>query len=89
MERTDGTVAWLAACMAHAVANPTVEPPTYQAAMGIPHWRPAMDQEFQALLKNDTWRLVLPQPGLNVIDSKWVFKVKRHANGSNVTRPDW
>ena len=38
--------------------------------------------EFQALLKNDTWQLVPPVSGVNVIDSKWVFKVKRHADGS-------
>ncbi|KAK1666544.1 hypothetical protein QYE76_054703 [Lolium multiflorum] len=52
------------------------------AALGIPHWRTAMEQEFQALLKNDTWRLVPPVSGVNVIDSKWVFKVKKHADGS-------
>jgi histone deacetylase 1/2 len=41
-----------------------------------------MEQEFRALLKNDTWRLVPPVSGVNVIDSKWVFKVKKHADGS-------
>ena len=41
-----------------------------------------MEQEFQALLKNDTWQLVPPVSGVNIIDSKWVFKVKRHADGS-------
>ena len=35
--RTDGTVAWLAACMAHAAADPTAEPRHFQAALGIPH----------------------------------------------------
>jgi histone deacetylase 1/2 len=41
-----------------------------------------MEQEFQALLKNDTWRLVSPISGVNIIDSKWVFKVKKHVDGS-------
>jgi histone deacetylase 1/2 len=41
-----------------------------------------MEQEFQALLKNDTWQLVPPVSGVNIIDSKWVFKVKKHADGS-------
>ncbi|KAK1662393.1 hypothetical protein QYE76_050552 [Lolium multiflorum] len=81
-ERTDGTVAWIAACVADATADPTAEPRHFQAALGIPHWRAAMEQEFQALLKNDTWRLVPPVSGVNVIDSKWVFKVKKHADGS-------
>jgi hypothetical protein len=50
--------------------------------MQIPHWRSAMELEYQALLKNDTWTLVPPKPGVNIIDCKWVFKVKKHADGS-------
>jgi hypothetical protein len=50
--------------------------------MSIPHWRAAMELEIQVLRQNGTWQLVSPRPGINVIDSKWVFKVKRHANGS-------
>ncbi|XP_037446411.1 putative disease resistance protein RGA4 [Triticum dicoccoides] len=81
-KRTDGTVAWLATCMAQAQADPTGEPRHFQAAMSIPHCRLAMEQEYQALLQNGTWCLVPPRAGVNVIDSKWVFKVKRHADGS-------
>jgi hypothetical protein len=81
-ERTDGTVAWLAACLADAQADPTAKPHNYQAAMSIPHWRAAMADEFQALLRNKTWRLVPPQSGINIIDTKWVFKVKKHADGT-------
>jgi histone deacetylase 1/2 len=40
-----------------------------------------METEFDALLSNGTWHLVPPRSGVNVIDSKWMFKVKRHANG--------
>ena len=79
---TDGTVAWIVACLAQAQSDPTAEPRHYQAAMSIPHWRAAMDLEIQALCQNGTWQLDSPRPGINVIDSKWVFKVKRHADGS-------
>ena len=41
-----------------------------------------MEQEFQVLLRNDTWHLVPLVSGVNIIDSKWVFKVKKHADGS-------
>jgi histone deacetylase 1/2 len=41
-----------------------------------------MEQEFQALQMNDTWRLVPPVSDVNIINSKWVFKVKKHADGS-------
>ena len=50
-ERTDGTVAWLAACMAHTAGDPNAEPRHFQAALSIPHWRAAMEQEFRALQK--------------------------------------
>ncbi|KAK1606993.1 hypothetical protein QYE76_030666 [Lolium multiflorum] len=81
-QRTDGTVAWYAACLAAALADPSAEPRNYQAAMSVPHWREAMELEYQALLRNETWTLVPPPPRVNVIDSKWVFKVKKHADGS-------
>jgi hypothetical protein len=41
-----------------------------------------MEQEYHALLRNETWTLVPPPPRANVIDSKWVFKVKKHSDGS-------
>jgi histone deacetylase 1/2 len=41
-----------------------------------------MEQEFKALLHNETWKLVPPISGVNVIDFKWVFKVKKHVDGS-------
>jgi hypothetical protein len=41
-----------------------------------------MEKEFQALLKNGTWRLVPPVSGVNIIYSKRVFKVKKRTNGS-------
>jgi hypothetical protein len=41
-----------------------------------------MDLEYSALMKNRTWHLVPPQKGRNVIDCKWVYKIKRKANVS-------
>ncbi|XP_019161168.1 PREDICTED: uncharacterized protein LOC109157783 [Ipomoea nil] len=41
-----------------------------------------MDQEFNALLHNQTWRLVPPEPHMNIIGCKWVFRTKRTADGS-------
>jgi hypothetical protein len=40
-----------------------------------------MDSEFHALRKK-TWHLVPSQKGSNLIDCKWVCKIKRKADGS-------
>jgi hypothetical protein len=50
------------------------------AALGDPQWKAAMDSEFSALVHNKTWHLVPPTPGQNLIDCKWVFKIKCKAD---------
>lgn len=46
------------------------------------NWKAAMDSEYLALMKNKTWHLVPPKKGINIIDCKWVYKVKRKPDGS-------
>jgi len=41
-----------------------------------------MDAEYDALMKNKTWHLVPPQKGRNIIDCKWVYKIKCKQDGS-------
>ena len=41
-----------------------------------------MNEEFDALLKNGTWSLVNQSPSMNIVSSKWVFRIKRKADGS-------
>jgi histone deacetylase 1/2 len=80
--RTDGTVAWNAILVERPASKDTAEPHDYRDALRIPHWHDAMETEFSALQANGTWNLVPPVSGINLIDSKWVFKVKLHADGS-------
>jgi hypothetical protein len=74
-KRTDGTVAW------SAIKVPS-EPTDYTVAMKDPLWLQAMNEEFQALKKNGTCHLILPRPDLNIIDCKWVFRLKHCPDGS-------
>ena len=72
---TDGTMRW-------CLSVTSDEPANLRAAMAAPHWKAAMDEECGALIKNKTWRLVPASPGKNVIDYRWIYKVKRKADGS-------
>lgn len=41
-----------------------------------------MDVEYNSLIKNKTWNLVPPKKGCNIIGCKWVWKIKRKADGT-------
>jgi hypothetical protein len=72
---TDGTVHY-------AFLYFSSEPSNLHETLSTPHWKAVMDDEYSALLQNKTWRLVPPQPGQNLIDCKWVYKIKYKADGS-------
>jgi len=44
-----------------------------------------MREEIQALRANKTWTLVSFHPSMNVVGSRWVYKIKRKSDG-NVER---
>lgn len=58
------------------------EPTCYSKASANPHWRKAMDEEFNALLHNGTWTLVPSKPEMNVVGCKGIIRVKSKADGS-------
>jgi hypothetical protein len=60
----------------------TGEPSTIAEAFTDSRWKAAMDEEYDALIKNHTWHLVPSARGKNVIDCKWVYKIKRKADGT-------
>jgi len=60
-----------------------VEPQSYKQAMSSPDrekWKEACDDEYDSLMENGTWELVLLPEGANLIGSRWVFKVKMDLN---------
>ncbi|XP_071683320.1 uncharacterized protein [Lolium perenne] len=60
----------------------TGEPCSLSEALGNPKWRKAMEEEYDALLKNQTWHLVPPSSSKNLIDCKWVYRIKKRADGT-------
>jgi hypothetical protein len=71
---TDGTIHY-------ANLSTCEEPSDLSVAMANPHWREAMNSEFEALTRNNTWHLVPLTSGRNLINCKWVFKIKREVDG--------
>jgi hypothetical protein len=60
-------------------------PKSYAEAMSLPesqYWLAAMEDEYKSLVSNHTWSLVELPKGAKVIDTRWVFTIKRHADGT-------
>jgi hypothetical protein len=41
-----------------------------------------MTEEYQSIMKNDVWYIVLRPEGKFVVTSKWIYKIKHAADGS-------
>ncbi|KAJ0726566.1 putative RNA-directed DNA polymerase [Helianthus annuus] len=65
--------------------SPPTEPTSFSVANKDPHWRQAMADEYSALVRNGTWSLVPRSPNTNVVDCKWVYKMKQDQTGA-ITR---
>jgi len=64
------------------VAAMSPVPTSVRTSLSDPSWRHAMQDEFDALLANDTWTLVPRPPGVNLVTGKWVFRHKFKADGT-------
>jgi len=58
------------------------EPNSFKEATSHDVWKEAIQKEYDALIKNDTWKPVDPPLGTKPIGCKWVYKNKYKANGS-------
>ncbi|KAB2613607.1 S2-RNase [Pyrus ussuriensis x Pyrus communis] len=59
-----------------------VEPATYKSALKCKVWVDAMKEELDALHTQSTWTLVPLPAQKNIVGCKWVFKIKKNADGS-------
>jgi hypothetical protein len=58
------------------------EPESTTEALADENWHAAMDEEYKALMRNNTWHLVPSHRASNIVDCKWVYKIKRRQDGS-------
>jgi hypothetical protein len=70
--------------LAAATSSPMPSPIPSSACVVLadPHWRAAMEDEYGALISNETWELVPRPQGSNVVTDKWVFTHKLRADGT-------
>ncbi|GKB74092.1 ribonuclease H-like domain-containing protein, partial [Tanacetum coccineum] len=61
--------------------NKNHEPKSYLEASKYPHWTDAMNQEMDALLRNETWEIVELPKGRKAIGSKWIYNIKYQSSG--------
>jgi hypothetical protein len=66
----------------HFGVDLVVVPSSIHTAIVDPNWGRAMEEEFAALITNNTWDLVPRPVGSNVITDKWIFKHKFNFDGS-------
>jgi hypothetical protein len=59
-----------------------IEPPSFKLATQISQWCQAMQDEYDALIRQGTWSLAPPPQHHNIVVCKWVYKLKTHSDGS-------
>ena len=75
----------LAPAAAAAIGDAQDDPRTIEEARSRsdwPLWQQVMDREMKMLEDAGTWETVPRPTGRNIVGSKWVFRVKRKADGS-------
>nr|GEW75224.1 ribonuclease H-like domain-containing protein [Tanacetum cinerariifolium] len=55
---------------------------SYRDAFSDPNWQNVMRDEYHALIKNKTWKLVPRPPDTNIVRCMWLFRYKYLANGT-------
>jgi hypothetical protein len=58
-----------------------IDPSCYGEAAGQQVWKDAMTEEYQSIMKNVVWDIVLIPKGKSVVTSKWIYKIKHAVDG--------
>ncbi|XP_071739055.1 uncharacterized protein [Rutidosis leptorrhynchoides] len=64
-----------------SVLNKSIEPKNYQQVVTDPNWVTAMNDEMEALYRNNTWILTDLPGGRNPIGCRWIYKIKYKSSG--------
>ena len=75
----------VAACLTDTKASHFI-PRSYKEAMTVDaeRWTIPMKAEMETLKSKQTWELVKPPPGANIMESKWVYDIKWDGEGNRI-----
>jgi hypothetical protein len=63
-------------------STPSPIPSPARAVLVDPHWHAPIEEEYRALISNETWELDPRPQGSNVVIGKWVFTQELRADGT-------
>ena len=69
---------WWKDCV-NVALSARVLPTSYKSATdptNVDFWTPGIDKEHDCLLRNNTWSLVPQEPSMQILPSKYVFRIK-------------
>lgn len=49
--------------------------PTFEEVVKYQVWKDVMAEEYELIMKNDVWDVILGLKGKSVVTSKWLFKI--------------
>ena len=58
------------------------EPSSFEEVAQHEVWQEAMVEEYDSIMKNQVWEVLLRPEGKKVVGSKWIYKVKHAADES-------
>ena len=64
----------------HAYMVLASDPQSYAEAEGNFYWDIAMDEEYNSLIQNNTWDLVLLPPNRKLVRCKWIYITKKETD---------
>jgi hypothetical protein len=58
------------------------EPSTFEEVVENPEWKDAMMEEYQSIMKNDVWEVILTLEGKSIVTYKWICDINHVVDDS-------
>jgi hypothetical protein len=71
----------------HALMSNIIDskPSTFEEVVEKPEWKDAMMEEYEFIMKNDVWKVILGPEEKSIVNSRWIYKIK-HVADDNIDK---